>query len=39
MRQNKSQKNDKLRTTELTHNGKTGNNMVQLRNSNRSDIN
>ena len=39
MRQNKSQKNDKQGNTKFSHNDKTRNNMVQLRNGNRKSIN
>ena len=39
MRQNKSQENDKQGDTKVSHNDKTRNNMVQLRNGNRNSIN
>ena len=37
--QNKSQKNGKEGNTKFSHNDKTRNNMVQLRNRNRNSIN
>ena len=39
MRQNKGQKNDKQGNIKFSHNDKTRNNMVQLRNRNRNSIN
>ena len=39
MRQNKSQKNGKQGNIKFSHNDKTRNNMVQLRNRNRNSIN
>ena len=39
MRQNKSQENDEQGNTKFSHNDKTRNNMVQIRNRNRKSIN